>query len=131
VQQTFLRAFEQLAGFEPRREGASLAYLRQILMNQILDHIRHAARRPASVPSPAVQMIEANVLQAFEAALEQLTDKQRQALLLRFEAGFSYEQVAEAIGSPSVDAARMLVRRARVRIAELMRENRDAGGGGS
>ena len=36
--------------------------------------------------------------------------------------GFSYEEVAEAIGSPSVDAARMLVTRALTRLAETMRE---------
>src|SRR5262245_46623761 len=44
VQITFIRALKQVEAFEPRHEGAFLAYLRQILLNAIRDEIRRARR---------------------------------------------------------------------------------------
>ncbi len=52
-----------------------------------------------------------------------LTEEQQQAVVLRVELGFSYQQVAEAMGSPSIDAARMLVARALARLSERMVEH--------
>ena len=46
VQITLLRALGRLKEFEPRREGAFLAYLRSILLNQIREELRRALRRP-------------------------------------------------------------------------------------
>ncbi|MCI0657603.1 MAG: sigma-70 family RNA polymerase sigma factor, partial [Acidobacteria bacterium] len=46
VQNTLIRAFNRLKEFEPRREGAFLAYLCRILMNQIRDEIRRAKSAP-------------------------------------------------------------------------------------
>src|SRR6266496_3663361 len=47
VQETLLQTFNRLDVFEPTREGALQAYLRQAVMNRIRDEIRRAARRPA------------------------------------------------------------------------------------
>ena len=47
VQDTVVRALRNLESFEPRREGALQAYLRQAVLNQIRDAIRRAKRRPA------------------------------------------------------------------------------------
>ena len=41
-------------------------------------------------------------------------------MFLRIELGFTHQEVADAIGAPSANAARMLVSRALVRLAELM-----------
>src|SRR5213083_1501520 len=46
VQITLIRALNRLKEFEPRREGAFLAYLRQILLNQIREELRRVLRRP-------------------------------------------------------------------------------------
>src|SRR5262245_9691190 len=50
VQESLIRALSHLEGFEPRRPGAFLAYLRQILLNQVRDEIRKTDRRPEMEP---------------------------------------------------------------------------------
>ena len=52
-----------------------------------------------------------------------LTEDQRQAVVLRVELGLSFQQVAEAMESPSADAARMLVARGLARLSERMVEH--------
>jgi RNA polymerase sigma factor (sigma-70 family) len=133
VQLTLIHALDGVDRFEPRREGAFLAYLRTILLNEI----RGAARRVEAVPdqeelpvdlrdrhrSPLEEVIGAQAIERYEAALSMLTEEQRQAFVLRVEMGFTYRQVAEAMGGPSDDAARMLVARATSRLSELMAEH--------
>ena len=46
VQDTLISVFKQIDGFEPRREGAFQAYLRQAVMNRIKNAIRNRTRRP-------------------------------------------------------------------------------------
>src|SRR5262249_58523306 len=50
VQDTLLNTFRNLGTFEPRREGAFQAYLRQSVMNQIRDRLRRTAARPQTTP---------------------------------------------------------------------------------
>jgi RNA polymerase sigma-70 factor, ECF subfamily len=130
VQMTLIRALDRLEQFEPRREGAFLAYLRAILLNQIRDQARRAGRSPARgeltedlphpAPSPLEEAIGRETLERYEAALSLLTPEQREAVVLRAELGFTYPEIAEAMGSPSANAARMLVTRGLVRMAEVM-----------
>ena len=47
VQETLLQTFNRIDVFEPAREGALQAYLRQAVMNRIRDEIRRVGRRPA------------------------------------------------------------------------------------
>jgi RNA polymerase sigma-70 factor (ECF subfamily) len=130
VQVTLLRAFDQMNRFEPRREGAFMAYLRQILINKVRDEIRRATRVPAigpiernlrqSSPSPLEGAIGRELLESYEAALAKLPETQREAAVLRLEMGFTHQQVADALVLPSANAARMLVARALVKLAEVM-----------
>jgi RNA polymerase sigma-70 factor (ECF subfamily) len=132
VQTTLLRALSNLDSFEARAEGAFLAYLRQILLNSVRDDIRRATRRrlpgtldeehPDPSPSPFEQMLTRETLERYEAALSALTEEQRQAVILRVEMGLSHREIAGALGRSSADAARMVVARALVRMAELMHE---------
>ena len=132
VQVTLMKALDKVSGFEPQREGAFLAYLRTILMNQIRDHIRSTSRRPEigeldetvadDDPSPLEETIGREVLDRYESALAELPDRQREAVLLRIELGFTHQQVADAVGCPSEDAARMMVSRALALVAEKMDE---------
>jgi RNA polymerase sigma factor (sigma-70 family) len=115
VQVTLIKALNRVEGFEPRREGAFLAYLTTILRNQIVD-------RPGNGPAPLEEVIGRETLEIYERALGRLGDLQREALVLRLELGWSYREVADAIGSPSANAARMVVTRALARMAELMVE---------
>lgn len=128
VQVTLIKALDRLASFEPRREGAFLAYLRRILLNQLRDEIRRAMpgreaeieEIPAPLPSLVEEAIGKQAVERYEQALQTLDERQREAVVLRIEFGYSHEEVAEAVGCPSANAARMLVSRALVRLAEVL-----------
>ena len=130
VQVTLVRALDHVEDFEPRHEGAFLAYMRRILLNQIRDEIRRVARRPAQSElegdppaldrSPLDEAIGREAVERYEAVLDQLTDAQREAIILRLELGFTYQQIAEALGRDSPNAVRMMVTRALVRLGELL-----------
>lgn len=135
VQVTLYRALNRVEAFEPRHDGAFLAYLRQSLINALRQEVRRATRKPSvetqaeeaedRSASVVEQVIGRETLERYEAALLELTEDQREAALLRLEFGFSYPEIAEAMGKPSANAARMLVVRALVRLAELMHERTD------
>ena len=133
VQITLIRALESVQGFQPQREGAFLSYLRSILMNALRDQLRRAhVRRAGEIvddhvpdPSPTVldEVIGKDTMKRYDAALAELTESQREAVILRLEFGYSHLEIADAIGVSSADAARMLIGRAMVRLAELMRDD--------
>lgn len=134
VQSTLLRALDHVEGFEHRGQGAFLAYLRRILMNQVRDEIRRSHHRPrreelsedlaSTAPDPLDDVLSQESLTAYELALATLPERSRQAVVLRLEFGLGYQDVAETIGSPSPNAARMLISRALVQMAEAMHESR-------
>jgi RNA polymerase sigma-70 factor (ECF subfamily) len=134
VQVTLIRAFTHLESFTPRREGAFLAYLRTILLNVVRDEIRRSVHRqgqealrediPDKRPWALEKAIGQQALESYENALARLSESQREAVILRVEFGFSHEEIARELGSPSANAARMLVTRALVRLSEAMTEFR-------
>jgi RNA polymerase sigma-70 factor, ECF subfamily len=132
VQICMIRALSRLEDFECRHEGAFLAYLRKILLNQIREEVRRALRRPEQKeigddlhdcePSPLEQTIGKELASRYETALGRLTGDQQQAVVLRVEFGLTYQQVADALDRPTPNAARLLVTRALLRLARLMHE---------
>lgn len=132
VQVTLARALRRLDRFEHRGEGAFLAYLRQILLNATRDEVRRAVQRrphetideqhPDPSPSPLERVVGRDTLERYEHALQHLDTAQREAVILKVEMGYSNAELAEALGRPSVDAARVFVARALVALAEAMRE---------
>ena len=130
VQETALQTFTHLDTFEPRGDGALQAYLRQALVNRIRNELRRAATRPSpggldsAVPandtSPYEAAIARETSERYEAGLAQLSPEERDAIVTRVEFGLSYAEVAEALGKPSPDAARMTVVRALVKLAKSM-----------
>lgn len=130
VQEAVLRTFARLDDFEPRREGALQAYLRQAILNRIRDEIRRAGARTPSIeldphsPDPGASPFEyavgTEMAERYEAALTSLSDDDREAIVARVELGGTYEQVAAALEKPTADAARMAVGRALLRLAEAM-----------
>jgi RNA polymerase sigma factor (sigma-70 family) len=135
VQEAAIQTFRNMEGFEYRGEGAFQAYLRQAVMNRIRDEVRRSMRSPAATdvstglidaaPSPLDLAVGAELLDAYEAALDRLTASEREAIIGRIELGLTYPELASAMGKPGPDAARMAVVRALVRLAEEM--GRDAG----
>jgi RNA polymerase sigma-70 factor, ECF subfamily len=131
VQDTVIAALRRLDQFEPRREGALQAYLRQAVMRRIIDIIRHHKTKPLAVEvtpdlsgdgtSPLEKAISAENLERFEAALEKLRPEDREAIVCRVELGYSYEELAVALDKPTPNAARVAVMRAIKRLAEEMK----------
>ena len=131
VQVAMLRALDHIEAFDSRREGAFLAYLRSILMNLIRDEARRVKRRPDreelpedlpdAGPTPLDDAVGREAMDRYDAALERLTEEQREAVILRVEMGYTYAGIAEAMNLASTDSARMMVTRAIVRMSKLMR----------
>jgi RNA polymerase sigma-70 factor (ECF subfamily) len=132
VQDTLLGALRRLDHFEHRGEGAFLAYLRQILLNNVRDSVRRAAARPRATtldekledpaPSAIEQAVGTELVERFERALARLEPESREAIILRIEFRFSHQQIADALGKPSANAARMVVARALVTLSRAMHE---------
>ena len=131
VQRTMYSVFTHVGSFEQRHEGAFLAYLRKVLKNKILDIARQSNPEVTEVddvlpdlgPSPIELAIGKERLAAYDAALEALNEQQRQAVIMRLEMAYTYEEIAGAVDCPSANAARMLISRALARMAISMSDH--------
>jgi RNA polymerase sigma-70 factor (ECF subfamily) len=131
VQETLLQTFKRIGDFEPRRVGALQAYLRQAVLNRIREELRRKGRQPHatdlddiavdSAESPLEQAIGREAVENYEQALARLKAEEREAIIARVEMGYTYEELAEALGKPTPDAARKAAQRALVRLAEELR----------
>lgn len=131
VQETVYKAFKQMNRFEVRGEGALQAYLRQALLNRIRSEIRRVSRRPLNDaldthaadggPSPLETAVGRETVELYERALARLRPDDREAIIGRVELGMTNDELADALGKPSPNAARMAVERALFRLAKEMR----------
>ena len=124
VQETLLKAWEHQASF---REGTNLrAWLFTILRNTFFSDCRRRKREvedgdgawAAGLAVHPGQQGAAD-LSDLHAALLQLADEQREALILIGAAGFSYEEAAIVCGC-AVGTVKSRVNRARTKLGELM-----------
>jgi RNA polymerase sigma-70 factor (ECF subfamily) len=116
---------------EPRRSGSLHAYLREAVLNRLRDELRRKSRAPVQVDvadldlpagaSPLELAIGHEVIEAYDRALARLRPEEREAVIGRVELGFSYDELALALGKPTPDAARKTAQRAIARLAEEMR----------
>ena len=131
VQVTLIRALNRIDDFNPRHEGAFLAYLRRILLNNIRAEVRRVSRMPQressedlNLPSEQLSLVEAiageQLMARYEEALTELTEAQREAVMLRVEFGFSYPEIASAMNISTANAARMTVCRGLEKLAERL-----------
>jgi RNA polymerase sigma-70 factor (ECF subfamily) len=121
VQETLVIAFQRLREFEPRREGAFIAHVRQVLVNQVRQEVRR--RRSQALPESLTETGADRAttlhderawverLGRYDRLLEGLGAEQREAVILRVELEYSYPRIADATGQPSGSAARMMVAR--------------------
>lgn len=134
VQDAVIRSVRRLDTFEVRHDGALQAYLRQAVLNRIRDECRRVGNRPRvhalddGVPDSGLSPLESAIgregVARYEAALQQLRDEDRQAVIGRVELGYSYQELAVILQKPSPDAARVAVSRALVKLAEVLRRGR-------
>jgi RNA polymerase sigma factor (sigma-70 family) len=130
VQDAVISAMKKLHAFDARHQGALQAYLRQSVMNRILDVIRYRKRRPEQIElpedladertSPLDQAIGAENIDRYEKALQRLAAADREAIIGRVELQYTYEELAVALNKPSAAAARMAVARAMKRLMSEM-----------
>ena len=129
-QETMVVVLRRLREFEPAHAGAFQGYVFRAMINRVIDEIRKAQRRPASdpldsrveanQPTPFEMAVGAETRASYENALLELRPDERQGIVARIELGFSWSEVAEALGKPSVPAAQMAVGRALVKLAKGM-----------
>lgn len=134
VQDTLLQTFKRMDVFESRHTGALQAYLRQAVLNRLRDEVRRKFRTPDKVDvdgveldggkSPLEAAIGQETMESYERALGRLRPDEREAIIGRVEMGFSYDELALALGKPTADAARKAAQRAILRLAEEMRRER-------
>lgn len=130
VQETLLRAIENIGSIEIRGPGGFEGYVRRGILNRIRDQIRWARRREGSetasesladpAPSPLEDAIGADVVRRYEAAMERLSEEERQLLHLRIELDLGYEEITAMMGRSSPDATRMAIQRGLHKLAITM-----------
>jgi RNA polymerase sigma-70 factor (ECF subfamily) len=135
VQDALLQTFRRLDAVEIRGPGALQAYLRQAVLNHIRNELRKKARRPEIREfdgfeqgrglSPLEEAIGRQAVERYEQALARLTPEEREAIIGRVEMGYSYEELADALGKPSSEAARKAAKRALIRLAHEMDSTSD------
>jgi RNA polymerase sigma-70 factor (ECF subfamily) len=134
VQQTFLEAQKDLAGFRGSTPEALLAWMRRLLLNNLANfrrdyrrHKRRASREVAlqvsdsstqgpdglraDTPSPSVALMRDEETQAIERALEGLSEDYRRVIHLRYREERSFEEIA-VLMQRSPNAVRKLWARA-------------------
>lgn len=128
VQVTLLRALNHLTEFEASRSGSFLAYLRQILLNEVRAELRK--RRVEKIDSEELalgddsasvveQLVGEERLRSYEAALASLDREDQSLIVMRIEFGLSYKEIALDTGL-TPDAVRMRVNRALDVVASRM-----------
>jgi RNA polymerase sigma-70 factor (ECF subfamily) len=131
VQDSLLQTFKRIGDFEPRRIGALQTYMRQAVLNRLRDELRRRARQPpiadvdaledANTLSSLEHAIGRRAIEEYEEALGRLSSEDREVIIARVEIGYTYSELAEALGKPSAEAARKAARRALLRLAEEMK----------
>jgi RNA polymerase sigma-70 factor (ECF subfamily) len=117
VQQTFLEAQQDIAGFDGTTPEALLAWMRRLLLNNVANFRRdlHRARRHVSrevsltpgdsytevrdapradTPSPSTELKNAEQTWALERAVERLSEDYRRVIQLRYREERSFEDIA-------------------------------------
>jgi RNA polymerase sigma-70 factor (ECF subfamily) len=107
VQETFLKAWKQIGKFDGRATFGT--WLHRICANCSLDHIRARKRKQdvpfdatepvaAATPSPERMALSAQVQAILLPALDELSEMERAAFVMRHYEGLGIEQISAALG---------------------------------
>jgi len=137
AQETFLKAYRALPSYDPRWKLQS--WLLKIAHNATIDHLRRQRLDTTSLElppgeegaSPLDRIADPQARNAeqeardraiardLQAALDGLDPAYRELLLLRFEEGLAYQEIAEVTGLP-LGTVKVRLHRGRKRLAELL-----------
>jgi RNA polymerase sigma-70 factor (ECF subfamily) len=131
VQDSMIATLRNLDHVEIRGEGALQAYLRQAVSNRLTDAYRRVRNRPvnddvlsdlpAKDPSPLEEAIGHEAADRYERSLLALKSEDREAVILRIELCYGYDEIAALLGKSSAATARVAVSRALARLSHEMR----------
>jgi RNA polymerase sigma-70 factor, ECF subfamily len=135
AQQVFVRVWKNVKRYEPRAKFTT--WLLKITRNLVFNELRRRSRHPA-VPlqsetdeeerpikdeqtiAPDASLLEQELHEAVDAAIAQLPETQRMAVILRRYEELSYEEIAEALDQ-SVSGVKSLLFRARTELRESLK----------
>jgi RNA polymerase sigma-70 factor (ECF subfamily) len=135
AQQVFVRVWKNVKRYEPRAKFTT--WLLKITRNLVFNELRRRSRHPA-VPlqsetdeeerplkderaiAPDATLLEHELQEAVDAAIAQLPEAQRMAVILRRYEELSYEEIAEALDQ-SVSAVKSLLFRARTELRQSLK----------
>jgi RNA polymerase sigma-70 factor (ECF subfamily) len=122
AQEIYLKVFFQLPAF--RGDSALTTWLWRLTVNHCIDFVRKRQRQGTVTALPVEAAAGDGARQAEEMAearrlLARLPDEERALLVLRFYAGLSFEEIAEALGI-GLSAAKMRYQRVVERLRELV-----------
>ncbi|RYC12918.1 RNA polymerase sigma factor [Nocardioides zhouii] len=128
VQEAFISAWKGLDGF--RGDSSLRTWLFRLVHRRAVDLIRH--RRPTPIDdyllshvvrvaddNPLQDVMDSELLEALQEALDELPWNQRAAWLLREVEGLGYDEIAHAMGT-TVGSVRGHLHRGRRQLAERM-----------
>jgi RNA polymerase sigma-70 factor (ECF subfamily) len=135
AQQVFVRVWKNVKRYEPRAKFTT--WLLKITRNLVFNELRRRSRHPA-VPlqsetdeeerplkdeqavAPDSALLDHELQEAVDAAIAELPETQRMAVILRRYEELSYEEIAEALDQ-SVSAVKSLLFRARTELRESLK----------
>jgi RNA polymerase sigma-70 factor (ECF subfamily) len=120
VQQTFLEAQRDFAGFRGTTQEALLAWVRRLLLNNLANFrrdyrrdkrrvtlevtlpggdssARHGGGLPGGTPTPSALAMRDEQKQLLESAIDRLPEDYRRVIQLRYREERSFEEIAEAM----------------------------------
>lgn len=135
AQQVFVRVWKSAKRYVPRAKFTT--WLLKITRNLVFNELRRRRRHPVtplqSEPAgeelqlkderssgPDAALLEAELRRAIDAAIAELPETQRMAVVLRRYEELSYEQIAEVL-EQSVSAVKSLLFRARTELREKLK----------
>lgn len=136
AQEAFVKAWRALARFDPSRKFSS--WLFKIAHNSALDALRRQgvdtisldapigdSEEPPELPAdpaaenPLRRLVARDSGRALEAAIGELRPQYREILLLRFQEGLAYEEIADVLSIP-LGTVKIHIFRARAELARRM-----------
>jgi RNA polymerase sigma-70 factor (ECF subfamily) len=137
TQDAFVKAYDAIGRF---RGGVFRSWLLRITANASYDMLRRSQRRPttplpdaeegqyelpdADAPNPVAEAARSELYRLLDAALRQLPEDQRTAVVLCDVYGMDYNEVADATSS-ALGTVKSRIHRGRVRLRELMAAHRE------
>ena len=130
LQDTFVKAFEHLESYHGEKVRP---WLFKVAHNTYIDWYRREKRQiptdpdllteltRAVGPEPEAEFLQGERIDAWLAAMQLLSEKSRQILILRDYHGFSYLEIAEILNL-SLANVKVTLYRARITIREVMKD---------